>query len=151
MFLVPPKYVARALAEFKALDPEVLDRGMWQACRVINLIPDVATLFSCASHPELEDNYFYVTLIASSTAGERNIEQLYKNWCTLLGTHLPEEAGSTPTHQHTSLLVNRLEDPYAADEVIWARQLTTLTDVDFNTPLKVTQYLQLAANRLAVV
>lgn len=136
MFTVNTKYIAKLKAEFTKLDPALFDKGMWQLCRAINSIPDVATSWCCAGHADTAESgmdEMYLAMHTSTEAGERIIAALYDGWCKNLGTQVLTNEGMLYIHHTTRLEVNRLCNKYEEDEVVYTYSLTTQVDNEANT------------------
>jgi hypothetical protein len=136
MFTVSPKYIAKLKAEFTKLDPALFDKDMWQLCRAINSIPDVATSWCCAGHADTTESGrdgMYVSLHVSTEDAERIIATLYDRWCKFLGTQVSTAQGAFDIHHTTRLEINRLRDKYEAGEVVYTYTLLADVDTDDNT------------------
>ena len=135
MFTVNPKYVAKLKADFAKFDPSNFDKGMWQLCRAINKMPDVATSWCCSGHGEpdsTETSTFYIAMHASSEKGEKSIASMYDWWCKALGTQVMTSEGMLPIHHTTQLEINRLVSRYEADEVEYAYTFRASVDNETN-------------------
>lgn len=151
MFTVNPKYLAKLKAEFARLDPAIFDKGMWQVCRALNKMPDIATSWCCSGHGEpesTETSDFYIVLHASSEKGERSIANLYEWWCKFLGTQVLTNEGMMKIHHTTLLEVNRLDDKYDEGEIVYAYTLRARVDNDINNSERHISAFTKAAERL---
>lgn len=151
MFTVNPRYLAKLKTEFARLDPAVFDKGMWQICRALNKMPDIATLWSCSGHGEVdstETGDFYIVLHASSEKGERSIASLYEWWCKFLGTQVLTNEGMVPIHHTTLLEVNRIENRFEEGEIEYAYTLRARVDNDINNSERHIAAFVKAAERL---
>jgi len=136
MFTVNPKYVAKLKAEFTKLDPALFDKGMWQLCRAINSIPDVATSYCCAGHVDTTESgkdLMYLSVHAGTEAAERIIASVYDWWCKFLGTQVLTNEGMQAIHQTTCLTITRQENKYEEGEVVYTYILEAQVDSEVNT------------------
>lgn len=151
MFTVNQKYLAKLKADFARLDPAIFDKGMWQICRALNKMPDIATSWCCSGHGEPESTQtdtFYIALHASSEKGERSIASLYDWWCKFLGTQVLTNEGMVDIHHTTKLEVCRLRSNYEEDEVVFTYKFTAIVDNDINNSERHIAAFVKAAERL---
>jgi hypothetical protein len=135
MFTVSTKYVAKLKAEFTKLDPALFDKGMWQLCRAINSVPDLATSNCCAGHVDTTESgrdVMYVSLHASTEAAERTIATIYEWWCKFLGSQVLTNEGMVDIHHTTTLEISRLRNHYEEGELVYTYTLRCEVDNGVN-------------------
>lgn len=152
MFYVSARHIAKLKAQFALANPEDFDKGMWQLCRAVNQLPDIATSWCCSGHVEegeKERDVFSVVMHTSTDKGLKTIAELYDWWCKFLGTEVVVDGVALPIHQTTELTISRLVDPLDEHEVVYAWTFSAEVHPGVNNSEKYLTALAKAVERLS--